>query len=85
MSSAFFKVEDVFFIMGMGTVVVGRVQGGEITKGMKGKVGKKSTEVVSIEKEGREIPVAKEGDYCGLLLRGISEKEVKKGEVIYFE
>ena len=79
-------IEDVFTITGRGTVVTGRVERGTV------KVGDK-VEIVGLEDDIKESVVtgtemfhktleyAEAGDNVGCLLRGITKKEVERGQV----
>ena len=80
-------IEDVFTITGRGTVVTGRVERGTV------KVGDK-VEIVGLEDDIKESVVtgtemfhktleyAEAGDDVGCLLRGITKKEVERGQVL---
>ena len=80
-------IEDVFTITGRGTVVTGRVERGTV------KVGDK-VEIVGLEDDINESVVtgtemfhktleyAEAGDNVGCLLRGITKKEVERGQVL---
>ena len=76
-------VQDVYTITGAGTVPVGRVETGKLTKGDKvifnppGVVG----EVKSIEMHHEEINEALPGDNIGWNVRGISRTEIRRGDV----
>jgi elongation factor 1-alpha len=77
-------VQDVYTITGVGTVPVGRVECGIM------KVGDKITfqpadvngEVKTIEMHHEQIPQALPGDNVGFNVRGISKKDVKRGDVV---
>ena len=87
MDKATFIIEDIFKIPGRGMVVTGRVQNGEIRPGMKGTINGKNVEIVSIQAYNVELSVAKEGESCGLLLRGLYEedkKNIQPGDLILF-
>lgn len=78
-------VEDVFMIAGRGTVVTGRVEGGNIGIGDKVKimrVGGESytSEVTGVETFGKTIDVAQAGDNCGLLLGGVMRDDIDRGD-----
>lgn len=78
-------VEDIFTIAGRGTVVTGRVEGGNIGIGDKVKivrVGGESyiSEVTGVETFGKTIDVAQAGDNCGLLLRGVMRGDIGRGD-----
>ena len=80
-------IEDVFTITGRGTVTTGRVERGRV------KVGDK-VEIVGLEDDIKESVVtgtemfhktleyAEAGDNVGCLLRGITKKEVERGQVL---
>ena len=80
-------IEDVFTITGRGTVATGRVERGTV------KVGDK-VEIVGLEDDIKESVVtgtemfhktleyAEAGDNVGCLLRGITKKEVERGQVL---
>ncbi|MCD6402811.1 MAG: translation elongation factor EF-1 subunit alpha, partial [Candidatus Aenigmarchaeota archaeon] len=76
-------IQDVFSITGVGTVPVGRVETGVL------KVGDKvvfepagvSGEVKSIEMHHQPIQEAKPGDNIGFNVRGVSKKDIKRGDV----
>lgn len=77
-------VQDVFSITGVGTVPVGRVETGRM------KVGDKlvimpsglTTELKDIETHHVKMAEAKAGDNIGFNLRGISKKDIRRGDVI---
>ncbi len=77
-------VQDVFTITGVGTVPVGKVETGIVKvgdtvifepSGVKG-------EVKSIEIHHQSIPEAKPGDNIGVNVRGISKKDIRRGDVM---
>jgi len=80
-------VEDVFTIMGRGTVVTGRVERGVLKVNEEveivglSKSGKK-TVVTGIEMFRKSLDEARAGDTTGLLLRGIEKTDVQRGQVI---
>jgi len=77
-------IQQVFNIPGVGTVPVGRVETGvlkvndKIVVNPSGKHG----EVRSIEMHHERMEKAEPGDNVGLNLKGISQKEMKRGDVI---
>lgn len=78
-----FVVDDVFTIVGRGTVVTGRVLSGEIHIGdIVNIAGRTTTEVTGIEMFRKTLEYAKEGDNCGILLKNISRDQVNRGDVI---
>ncbi|MCP8323457.1 MAG: translation elongation factor EF-1 subunit alpha [Candidatus Methylarchaceae archaeon HK02M2] len=77
-------IQDVYSITGVGTVPVGRVETGEIKVGDKIIISPSmiATEVRSIETHHSNIPKAIPGDNIGFNLRGISKKDIKRGDVV---
>jgi elongation factor 1-alpha len=76
-------IQDVYTITGVGTVPVGRVETGVIKEGdtlifmpagVKG-------EVKSMETHHVRMPKAEPGDNIGFNVRGVSKKEVRRGDV----
>ncbi|MHA1401243.1 MAG: translation elongation factor EF-1 subunit alpha [Candidatus Heimdallarchaeaceae archaeon] len=77
-------VQDVYTITGIGTVPVGRVETGILKP--KDEVifqptGKKAT-VMSIEMHHETIPQAGPGDNIGFSCKGLSRKDVRRGDVV---
>ncbi len=76
-------IQDVYTISGVGTVPVGRVETGVLKVGDRlvfmppGKVG----EVRSIETHHVRIEKAEPGDNIGFNVRGISKRDIKRGDV----
>lgn len=77
-------VQDVYTITGVGTVPVGRVETGVLKKGDKVLFlpSKVEGEIKSIEMHHEEIPEAKPGDNIGFNVRGVSKKDIKRGDVV---
>ena len=80
-------IEDVFTITGRGTVVTGRVERGTVKVGDKVEiVGLKEerteTVVTGTEMFHKTLEYAEAGDNVGCLLRGITKKEVERGQVL---
>ncbi|MEM2914940.1 MAG: translation elongation factor EF-1 subunit alpha [Candidatus Bathyarchaeia archaeon] len=76
-------IQDVYTITGVGTVPVGRVETGVLKEGdtvvfMPGNL---TGEVKSIETHHERIPRAEPGDNIGFNVRGISKKDIKRGDV----
>ncbi|MBU5557904.1 MAG: translation elongation factor EF-1 subunit alpha [Candidatus Aenigmatarchaeota archaeon] len=76
-------IQDVYTITGIGTVPVGRVETGILKtgdtlvfepSGVKG-------EVKSIEMHHEQISEAKPGDNIGFSVRGVTKKDIKRGDV----
>ncbi len=79
-------VEDVFTISGRGTVVTGRVERGIVKVNDKVEiVGIRDTiesVVTGTEMFHKTLEFAEAGDNVGCLLRGISKKDVERGQVL---
>lgn len=81
-------LQDVYKIQGIGTVPVGRIETGEMKVGdditaVPAREGQGITgEVKSIEMHHEEVPEAGPGDNVGFNVRGISEKDIARGDVI---
>jgi len=77
-------IQDVYTITGVGTVPVGRVETGVLKEGDKvifmpaNKVG----EVKSIETHHVRIPKAEPGDNIGFNVRGVSKRDIRRGDVV---
>ena len=76
-------IQDVYSITGVGTVPVGRIETGKIRVGDRvvfmpaGVVG----EVKSIEMHHRPIQEAEAGDNIGFNVKGVSKKDIRRGDV----
>ena len=80
-------VEDVFSISGRGTVATGRVERGKINKNEPVEIvgltdESKSTVVTDLEMFHKLLDYAEAGDNVGALLRGVTKKEVERGQVL---
>ena len=79
-------IEDVFSISGRGTVVTGRVGGGNVHIGDEVEiVGIKETRktvVTGVEMFNKLLEEGQAGDNVGCLLRGVEKEEVERGQVI---
>jgi elongation factor Tu len=79
-------VEDVFSILGRGTVVTGRVEKGALNLGEEVEiVGLRDTHkttVTGIEMFNKELKECQPGDNAGLLLRGVKKEDVERGQVL---
>jgi elongation factor 1-alpha len=76
-------IQDVYSITGVGTVPVGRVETGILKPGDKVvfEPAGVSGEVKSIEMHHEQIPQAEPGDNIGFNVRGVSKKDIKRGDV----
>jgi len=79
-------VEDVFTISGRGTVATGRVERGQIKVGEEIEiVGLRETAkstVTGVEMFRKLLDHGQAGDNIGVLLRGIDNKDVERGQVV---
>jgi len=77
-------IQQVFNIPGVGTVPVGRVETGVLKVNDKIVVNPagKHGEVRSIEMHHERMEKAEPGDNVGLNIKGISQKEMKRGDVV---
>jgi elongation factor 1-alpha len=80
-------IQDVYSIKGVGTVPVGKIETGVLKPGDKlifkpsVKPGGAVGECKSIEMHHEEIAEAKPGDNVGVNMRGISKKDIRRGDV----
>jgi elongation factor 1-alpha len=76
-------VQDVYTISGVGTVPVGRVETGVMKKNDKivFQPANVTGEVKSIEMHHEEAPEAGPGDNIGWNVRGVSRKDIRRGDV----
>jgi len=79
-------VEDVFSIVGRGTVVTGRIERGKITVGEEIEiVGIRDTQksvVTGVEMFKKQLKEGLAGDNVGILLRGTKREDVERGQVM---
>lgn len=79
-------VEDIFSILGRGTVATGRIERGTIKVGEEIEiVGIKDTQkttVTGVEMFRKEMEQGEAGDNCGILLRGTKKEEIERGMVL---
>jgi len=79
-------VEDVFSISGRGTVVTGRVEGGQTNIGdeveIVGLRATTKTTVTGVEMFRKQLDKAMAGDNAGILLRGTKREDVERGQVL---
>ncbi|MFO7677264.1 MAG: translation elongation factor EF-1 subunit alpha, partial [Thermoplasmatota archaeon] len=80
-------IQDVYSIKGVGTVPVGKIETGIMKPGMQ-LIFKPSTkpggvvgEVKTIEMHHEEIAQAQPGDNVGINMRGLSKKDIRRGDV----
>jgi translation elongation factor EF-Tu-like GTPase len=79
-------IDDVFMIKGRGVVVTGRVEAGTVKKGdrvvIEGVGVSITTEVMGVEAFRKADFVAQAGDNVGLLLRDVTNDQIKAGMVV---
>lgn len=80
-------IEDVFTITGRGTVVTGKIERGTVKLNdeveIVGLNGTRKTVIIGIEMFRKPLDYAEAGDNnVGLLLRGITRDDVKRGQVV---
>ena len=79
-------VEDVFFIRGRGTVVIGRIESGTLNTNdeiyLRRSTSSRKVTVNGIEMFRKLLDQAKAGDNVGVLLRDLTKQEVGKGDVL---
>jgi elongation factor Tu len=79
-------IEDVFSIVGRGTVVTGRVESGRVKVGETVEiVGIRDTErtvVTGVEMFNKLLDEGQAGDNIGALLRGVERGDVERGQVL---
>lgn len=77
-------IQDVYSVTGVGTVPVGRVETGVLNVGQtvifmpSGKTG----EVRTIETHHTQIPQATPGDNIGFNVKGITRRDIRRGDVV---
>ncbi|MEA3494045.1 MAG: elongation factor Tu [Candidatus Margulisiibacteriota bacterium] len=80
------SVEDVFSITGRGTVGTGRIERGKVKTGEEvaviGLGAHKKAVVTGVEMFRKTLDEGMAGDNCGLLLRGVTKEELKRGMVL---
>jgi elongation factor 1-alpha len=89
------RVQDVYTISGIGTVIVGYVEAGvvhppmrfHVVAGKGSPTGSLSVDVVQIEMHHHEQPEARVGDFAGFTLKGLppgvrSRDLVRRGDVL---
>jgi elongation factor 1-alpha len=80
-------IQDVYSIKGVGTVPVGKIETGVLKPGDKlmfkpsTKPGGATGECKSIEMHHEEISQALPGDNVGVNMRGVSKKDIRRGDV----
>ena len=79
-------VEDVFFIRGRGTVVMGRIENGILMVNdeiyLRHSGSSRKVAITGLEISRKMIDQAKAGDTVGILFRDLTKPEVEKGDVL---
>eukprot|EP00245_Coleochaete_scutata_P005281 TRINITY_DN18724_c0_g1_i1.p1 TRINITY_DN18724_c0_g1~~TRINITY_DN18724_c0_g1_i1.p1 ORF type:complete len:460 (-),score=101.90 TRINITY_DN18724_c0_g1_i1:354-1733(-) len=80
-------IEDVFSIVGRGTVVTGRVEQGVVKVGDDVEIvgltpQPTKTTVTGVEMFKKQLDQGQAGDNVGLLMRGIKREDVQRGQVV---
>jgi len=75
-----FVVEDVFSVVGLGTVLTGKVISGTISLNDKVDLGGKQYKVLELRSFKKLVDSATKGDQIGIRLEGLSKKDVKRGD-----
>ncbi|KAJ1720109.1 translation elongation factor Tu [Coemansia erecta] len=79
-------VEDIFSIAGRGTVVTGRVERGQVTKGQELEVvgygAPFKTTLTGVEMFHKQLERGQAGDNMGALLRGVKREALHRGQVL---
>src|SRR5918912_1202635 len=79
-------VEDVFTIMGRGTVATGRVEAGQIKLNEEVEIvgirPTRKTVVTGVEMFNKSMDSAQAGDNIGALLRGVRRDDIERGQVL---
>ncbi len=79
-------VEDVFTIMGRGTVATGRVETGQIGLNTEVEIvgirPTRKTVVTGVEMFNKSMDSAQAGDNIGALLRGVRRDDIERGQVL---
>ena len=79
-------IEDVFSILGRGTVVTGRIDRGTIKTGENVEIvgirDTRTTVVTGVEMFNKILDSGEAGDNIGALLRGVDRKDVERGQVL---
>jgi len=76
-------IQDVYTITGVGTVPVGRVETGTLKPGQKVVFMPMNVpgEIKTVEMHHEQVPQAGPGDNVGFNVRGVSKKDVRRGDV----
>ena len=84
-SYAVVEVQDVYSIMGVGVVPVGKVVEGTLYPGFKARLGNKVAVVKSIEANHMQLRSAQVGENIGFNLSGVQKVDIQRGMRLRFE
>lgn len=79
MERSIFKVEDVFYIEGVGVIAVGSLTDGVLQAGMKAIINGKQAEVLRIEMKNQVINSLAVGISAGVILKNVEKKDIQIG------
>ena len=79
------KIEDVFTIEGIGTVLTGKIHSGTINNNDRIKIKEKIYTIAGIEHNGALVDKATADTNVGLLIKGVSEKQFNIGDLVFSE
>ena len=81
-----FYVSRCYDVSGVGLVIAGWVESGELRDGHIGRTSKGvKFALVKIEKDGRQASTTKNKEKANLFVKHVTRNEIKPGETIYFE
>lgn len=86
-TNATLKVEDIFTIIGRGSVVVGKVEQGKFRVGDSVEIVRQCavvavSEIAGIEAFRKLLTEASAGDEVGILLKGLGKEELRCGDLV---
>ncbi len=84
-SQTVFEVQDVYNIMGVRVIPVGKVVSGILKVGQTTQVNGKKAVVKTIEMHHQQLQQAVEGDNVGINLSNVSKEEIKRGDRLVFQ
>ena len=82
--NALLKIEGIYFIVGVGLIVVGEVQQGTLKTNQKANVNGKQTKIKSIEANHAQLQKATIGQKVGISLESLGKEDVKEGQLVRF-
>ena len=79
-----FRVEDIFSIMGVGTILTGKLTSGVLKKGMKTNINGKMSEVNKIEFDHKSSDTLLPNVPAGISMSNIDKSDVQAGSEYLF-